>query len=39
MAGLADHAANFFKFLFIIVLYTLVMTLWVSLVFAPGDRG
>ena len=31
MAGLAGDAAHFFKFLFIIVLYTLVMTLWVSL--------
>lgn len=31
MAGLAGDAAHFFKFLFILVLYTLVMTLWVSL--------
>ena len=31
MAGLADDAAHFFKFLFVIVLYTLVMTLWASL--------
>lgn len=30
MAGLAHDAAHFFKFLFIIVLYTLVMTLFVS---------
>ncbi|EIN07867.1 hypothetical protein PUNSTDRAFT_69957 [Punctularia strigosozonata HHB-11173 SS5] len=28
MAGLADDAAHFFKFLFILVLYTLVMTLF-----------
>ncbi|KZT24034.1 hypothetical protein NEOLEDRAFT_1095007 [Neolentinus lepideus HHB14362 ss-1] len=28
MAGLAPHPANFFKFLFILVLYSLVMTLW-----------
>ncbi|PFH53584.1 hypothetical protein AMATHDRAFT_79061 [Amanita thiersii Skay4041] len=28
MAGLAPHAANFFKFLFILVLYTLAMTLY-----------
>ncbi|KAF7796484.1 hypothetical protein EIP86_007661 [Pleurotus ostreatoroseus] len=28
MAGLAHDAAHFFKFLFIIVLYTLAMTLW-----------
>lgn len=31
MAGLAHDAAHFFKFLFILVLYTLVMTLFVSL--------
>lgn len=31
MTGLADDAAHFFKFLFVIVLYTLVMTLWASL--------
>ena len=31
MAGLAHDAAHFFKFLFIIVLYTLAMTLWVRL--------
>jgi hypothetical protein len=30
MTGLAGDAAHFFKFLFIIVLYTLAMTLWVS---------
>ena len=30
MAGLAPHAANFFKFLFILVLYTLAMALYVS---------
>jgi len=29
MAGLSADPANFFKFLLIIVLYTLVMTLWV----------
>jgi hypothetical protein len=29
MAGLAHEAAHFFKFLFILVLYTLVMTLYV----------
>jgi len=28
MAGLAHDAAHFFKFLFILVLYTLAMTLW-----------
>ncbi|TFK45642.1 hypothetical protein OE88DRAFT_1669039 [Heliocybe sulcata] len=28
MAGLAHHPANFFKFLFILVLYSLAMTLW-----------
>ncbi|EPQ58693.1 hypothetical protein GLOTRDRAFT_115012 [Gloeophyllum trabeum ATCC 11539] len=28
MAGLAPHPANFFKFLFILVLYSLAMTLW-----------
>ena len=33
MAGLAKEPANFFKFLFIIVLYTLAMTLWVSLLY------
>lgn len=31
MAGLAGDAAHYFKFLFVIVLYTLVMTLWASL--------
>ena len=31
MAGLAHDAAHFFKFLFILVLYTLAMTLWVCL--------
>ena len=30
MAGLANDAAHFFKFLFILVLYTLAMTLFVS---------
>ena len=30
MAGLAPDAAHFFKFLFILVLYTLAMTLFVS---------
>ena len=29
MAGLAHDAAHFFKFLFILVLYTLAMTLFV----------
>lgn len=29
MAGLAHDAAHFFKFLFILVLYTLAMTLYV----------
>jgi hypothetical protein len=29
MAGLAHDAAHYFKFLLILVLYTLVMTLWV----------
>ena len=29
MAGLAHDAAHFFKFLFILVLYTLSMTLYV----------
>ncbi|KAL1754144.1 hypothetical protein FB107DRAFT_216275 [Schizophyllum commune] len=28
MAGLADDAAHFFKYLFILVLYTLAITLW-----------
>lgn len=32
MAGLAQDAAHFFKFLFILVLYTLAMTLFVSAV-------
>lgn len=31
MAGLAGDAAHFFKFLFILVLYTLAMTLYVSI--------
>ena len=31
MAGLAHDAAHFFKFLFILVLYTLAMTLFVSI--------
>jgi hypothetical protein len=30
MAGLAHDAAHYFKFLFILVLYTLAMTLYVS---------
>lgn len=30
MTGLAGDAAHFFKFLFVIVLYTLAMTLWAS---------
>jgi hypothetical protein len=30
MAGLAPHAANFFKFLFVLVLYSMAMTLFVS---------
>ncbi len=29
MAGLAPHAANFFRFLLIIVLYTITVTLFV----------
>jgi hypothetical protein len=29
MAGLAPDAAHFFKFLLILVLYTIAMTLWV----------
>ncbi len=33
MAGLAPHAANFFKFLLILVLYTICMALFVSLVY------
>lgn len=33
MAGLAHDAAHFFKFLFILVLYTLAMTLYVSVDF------
>ncbi len=31
MAGLAPHAANFFKFLFVLVLYSMAMTLFVSI--------
>ena len=31
MAGLAPDAAHFFKFLFVLVLYTFAMTLFVSL--------
>ena len=31
MAGLANDAAHFFKFLFILALYTLAMTLFVSM--------
>lgn len=33
MAGLAHDAAHFFKFLFILVLFTLVMTLFVRVLF------
>lgn len=33
MAGLSHEAAHFFKFLFILVLYTLVMTLFVRLIY------
>lgn len=33
MAGLAPGAAHFFKFLFILILYTLAMTLYVCLCF------
>lgn len=33
MAGLTHDAAHFFKFLFILVLYTLVMTLFVRVLF------
>ena len=29
MAGLAPHAANFFKYLLILVLFTIAMTLFV----------
>ena len=35
MAGLAHDAAHFFKFLFILVLYTLAMTLFVSAPISP----
>jgi hypothetical protein len=31
MAGLAPDAARFFKFLFILILYSLAMTFWVRL--------
>ena len=34
MAGLAPDAAHYFKFLFILVLYTFAMTLFVSLSFS-----
>lgn len=38
MAGLAHDTAHFFKFLFILVLYTLAMTLYVSLLLSiPAD--
>jgi ABC-type multidrug transport system ATPase subunit len=37
MAGLAQHPANFFKFLFILVLFTIAMTLWVSQLPSFGD--
>ena len=33
MGGLAPHAANFFKFLLILVLYTICMALFVSTFF------
>ena len=33
MAGLSPNAAHFFKFLLILVLYSLAMTLFVSFVF------
>jgi ABC-2 type transporter len=36
MTGLAPDAAHFFKFLFILVLYTLAMTLFVSLILASS---
>jgi len=39
MAGLAKDAAHFFKFLFIIVLYTLVMTLWNFLLAIVFENG
>lgn len=39
MAGLAHDAAHFFKFLFILVLYTLVMTLWVRILFVATRAG
>jgi hypothetical protein len=35
MAGLAPHAANYFKFLLILVLYTISMALFVSLSLSP----
>jgi ABC-2 type transporter len=36
MAGLAPHAANFFKFLLILVLYTICMTLFVTFPHRPS---
>jgi ABC-2 type transporter len=35
MGGLAPHAANFFKYLLILVLYTIAMALFVSVFFPP----
>ncbi|KAH9034004.1 hypothetical protein EDB83DRAFT_2417076 [Lactarius deliciosus] len=39
MGGLAPHAANFFKFLLVIVLYTIVMTLFNFLLGAAVRNG
>ncbi|KAF9654055.1 hypothetical protein BDM02DRAFT_3158815 [Thelephora ganbajun] len=39
MAGLAKDPAHFFKFLFIIVLYTLAMTLWNFLLAVAFENG
>ena len=36
MAGLAPHAANYFKFLLILVLYTISMALFVRLSLSPS---
>ena len=37
MAGLAPHAANFFKFLLILVLFTICMTLFVTFLSRPSS--
>jgi hypothetical protein len=37
MAGLAHDAAHYFKFLFILVLYTLAMTLYVCVHLASSS--